>query len=75
MQDFEQLQNFLNATLKWLEHVKSIQVISDPENLSWAAYHASNSAEKKQHPNLSALLLVLRDEAKSPTMIKHSLEA
>ena len=70
--DFELSQNCLNEDHKWLEHVKTTQD-SDPVNLSWAAYHASHATEKKQHPNLSALLLVWRDDSKSPAMIKHSL--
>ena len=47
---------------------------SDPVNLSCADYHASCATEKKQHPNLSALLPVWRDDSKSPAMIKYSLD-
>ena len=71
--DFELSQDCLNEDHKWLEHVKTTQD-SDPVNLSWAAYHASCTREKKEHPDLSALLLVWRDDSKSPAMIKHSLD-
>ena len=71
--DFELSQDCPNEDHKWLKHVKTTQD-SDPVNLSWAAYHASRATEKKQHPNLSALLPVWRDDSKSPAMIKHSLD-
>ena len=68
--DFELLRDCLNEDHKWLEHVQD----SDLVNLSWAAYHATRATEKKQHPNLLALLLVWRDDSKLRAMIKHSLD-
>ena len=71
--DFKLSQDCLNEDYKWLEHLKTTQD-SDPLNLSWSAYHVSSATEKKQHPELSALLPVWRDDSKSPAMIKHSLD-
>lgn len=69
MQDFELLQNFLNATLKWLEHVKSTQVISDPEN------PCKQFRGKEATSQFISTPACIEDEAKSPTIIKHSLDA
>ena len=44
--DSDLSQDCLNADHEWLEHVKATQG-SDPENLSWAAYHASWSTSKR----------------------------
>ena len=71
--DSDLSQDCLNVDREWLEHVKATQG-SDPENLSWAAYHASRSTNEKQCPDLSALLPVWKDDSKSPAMIKHSLD-
>ena len=71
--DSDLSQDCLNADREWLEHVKATQG-SDPENLSWAAYHASWSTNEKQYPDLSVLLPVWKDDSKSPAMIKHSLD-
>ena len=71
--DFKLSQDCLNEDYKWLEHVKTTQD-SDPLNLSWSAYHVSSATEKKQHPELSALLPVWRDDSKSPAMIKYSVD-
>ena len=71
--DSDLVQDCLNTDREWLEHVKAAQG-SDPENLSWAAYHASQSTNEKQYPDSSALLPVWKDDSKSPAMIKHSLD-
>ena len=71
--DFNLSEDCLNADRKWLEHVKGTEG-SDAANISWATYHASQLTEKKQNPDLSALLPVWRDDSKSPAMIMHSLD-
>ena len=71
--DSDLSQDCLNADREWLEHVKATQG-SDPENISWAAYHASRSTNEEQYPDLSAVLPVWKDDSKSPAMIKHSLD-
>ena len=41
--------------------------------LSWAAYHASQLEQNEQSiPDITSLLLLFKEEAKSPAMIRHS---
>ena len=52
----------------WLDHATK-EHSSNPEGVSWAAFHASN-ADKIPHADISSLLPVWRDNSK----FKHSLD-
>ena len=62
---------------KWLYHVL-LKGELEKENtadmkLSWAAYHASQLEQNEQSiPDITSLLPLFKEEAKSPAMIRHS---
>jgi hypothetical protein len=64
---------------KWLQlTVESVATNAWPENVSWAAYHASQSLAAEMWSNANpasiSLLPVFRDSAHSLAMIKHGME-
>lgn len=65
---------------KWMDHVEKVQkqtvAESQPDmNISWAAFHASESETLAEKPtDLTAMLPLFPEEAKSPAMIKHAMD-
>ena len=79
VEDFHQLTADLSDEEKWLEHVKSIldhnrQDEIQERSISWAAHHASRSAEVLDiSPVILCLLPLFQEEAKSVAMILHAM--
>ena len=49
--------------------------ITDNMKISWAAFHASQQESHRQSPvDISSLLPLFQEEAKSAAMIRHSLD-
>ena len=75
-------ENFTSAMqdqYMWLDHAKEVYDAGDVESeqdmkVSWSAYHASSMVTNTDSPvDITALLALFQDEAKSPSMIKHAL--
>ena len=65
----------LEREKKWLNHVKNeLQKENTADmKLSWAAYYASQLEQNKQSiPDITSLLPLFKEEAKSAAMISHS---
>lgn len=79
--DFHRLTVDLSDEKKWLDHVKSVldnsvQDQNDEGCTFWAAFHASRStAVTDIPPDISCLLPLFQEEAKSVAMILHSMNA
>ena len=61
---------------RWLDYVReSLDSEADDLNLTWAAYHSSNleTQDRETPVDISALLPLFEDQAKSVAMIKHSM--
>ena len=77
--DFQSLMVDLSDEKKWLEHVKNVlednsQNEIQESNLSWAAFHASRTVGVTDiPPDISCLLPLFQEEAKSVAMILHSM--
>ena len=70
--DYSLAQISSNPDNLWLDHVTR-EHSSNPEDVFWAAFHASN-ADKIPYADISSLYPVWRDNSKSSVMIKHSLD-
>ena len=60
----------------WLDYVReSLDSEADDLNLTWAAYHSSKleTLNRETPVNISALLPLFEDQAKSVAMTKHSM--
>ena len=75
-------ENFTSAMqdqYMWLDHAKEVYDAGDVESeqdmkVSWSAYHASSMVTNTDSPvDITALLQLFQEEAKSPSMIKHAL--
>ena len=77
--DFQSLMVDLSDEKKWLEQVKNVlehnsQNEIQESNLSWAAFHASRTVGVTDiPPDISCLLPLFQEEAKSVAMILHSM--
>ena len=77
--DFHRLTVDLSDEKKWLDHVKSVldnsvQNQNEKGCTSWAAFHASQTtAVTDIPPDISCLLPLFQEEAKSVAMILHSM--
>lgn len=62
--------------VRWLEHVRAgLEYDVEDVDLSWAAYHSKQIMENntEQPVDISALLPLFDEQAKSIAMIKHSM--
>jgi len=64
----------------WLEHLKQVMcsdTLKEDEMISWAAYHANQQASgqtEDRNVDLTSLLPLFYDEAKSVAMIRHAMD-
>ena len=63
--NFDGLQKVIDNEQLWLQ---------EGGHTSWAVFHDKRSKENKQHADLSALLPIWRDDSKSPSTIRHTIE-
>lgn len=77
--DYKDLSVDTSAEYGWLNHIKMIVEDNDPEKdqdmqVSWAAFHSSQIQETTQlPPDISCLMPLFQEEAKSVTMILHAM--
>ena len=77
--DFHHLNIDLSDEDRWLEHVKDVLDNNSQHQIqnvciSWAAFHASRTAAVTNiPPDISCLLPLFQEEAKSVAMILHAM--
>ena len=62
---------------QWLKKVEDLykkNELSNNDNMSWAAYHASQQADYDREVSRLALLPLFKEEAHSVAMIKHAMD-
>ena len=78
-EDFHRSNIDLSDENRWLEHVKDVLDNNDQDQIqniciSWAAFHASQTAAVTNiPPDISCLQPLFREEAKSAAMILHAM--
>ena len=67
----------ISVFVRWLEHVKDEIEENDAQHMhvSWAAFHANRLPQDKSSPlDISSLLPLFQEQAKSAAMIRHSMD-
>ncbi|CAC5355831.1 unnamed protein product [Mytilus coruscus] len=66
----------LKGEFKWLKHVAENSSVKAQVGtyISWSVYHAASLLDGNRLPAVSALLPLFHEQAKSVTMIRHSLD-
>ena len=66
--------NEMEGNKEWLTFVRNEALnAQNAQNVSWAAFHATNAERSPVCADLSALLSMWRESSQSPVMIKHSI--
>ena len=68
---------YIQSEQHWLTQVERLvnqDSLDENDNLSWAAYHASNQPKQKNIPSKVALLPLFREKAQTTCMISHAMQ-
>ena len=60
----------LDTNQSWLKHVSDV-VESQATDVSWSVYHVS---KQSSHPQTDITLPLLREDSKSPAMVRHVID-